>query len=177
MIKHQYRWQHLKTTQQRRNCWNGGLLLKVGILSKSWMDHRLGEGRGWVSWGAPLRPSPCSCLGGRTKSRRPPPTKCRVLRWGVGHACGDEMYQFHICWWWILLWKVFILVAVQLLGVWLCDPTDCGMPGFPVFRCLPEFALTHDHSINDAIQPAHPLSPPPSPLNLSQYQGLFQCIY
>ena len=51
--------------------------------------------------------------------RRPPPTECRVVRWGVGRACRDETCWFHICWWWILLWKVFIVVAVQLLSVWL----------------------------------------------------------
>ena len=40
----------------------------------------------------------------------------------------------------------------------------CSMPGFPVLHCLPTLAQTHVHWINDAIQPAHPLSPssPPS---------------
>ena len=34
-----------------------------------------------------------------------------------------------------------ILCSVQLLShVRLCDHMDCGMPGFPVFHCLPEFA-------------------------------------
>ena len=49
------------------------------------------------------------------------------------------------------------------------------MPGFPVFHHLPEFAQSHVHLIGDAIQPSHPLSPPPPPaLILSQRQGLFQ---
>ena len=53
----------------------------------------------------------------------------------------------------------------------LCNPTD----GFPVLHYLPEFAQTHVHWVNDAIQPSHPLSSPsPSALNLSQHQGLFQ---
>ena len=42
----------------------------------------------------------------------------------------------------------------------LCDPMDCSLPGFPVLHCLPEFARTHVHWINDAIQPSHPLSQP-----------------
>ena len=55
----------------------------------------------------------------------------------------------------------------------LCSPTDCGMPGFPVLHCLPEFAQVHVHSVGDAIQPSHPLSPSsPFALNLSQHQGL-----
>ena len=64
MIKQRYERQHFKTTQHRRNCWNGGLLLKAGILSKSWVDHCLSEGRGWVSWGPPLRPLPAALSAG-----------------------------------------------------------------------------------------------------------------
>ena len=44
----------------------------------------------------------------------------------------------------------------------LCDPKDCSMPGFPVLHLL-EFAQTHVHWVDDAIQPSHPLS---SPLSL-----------
>ena len=59
----------------------------------------------------------------------------------------------------------------------LCDPMDCSTPGFPVLHCLPEFAQTHVHLVNDAIQPPHPLSPPSPPaLSLSQHQGLFQWV-
>ena len=37
-------------------------------------------------------------------------------------------------------------VSVQLLSrVWLCNPMDCSMPGFPVPRELPELAQTHVH--------------------------------
>ena len=56
----------------------------------------------------------------------------------------------------------------------LYDPMDCSTPGFPVHRQLPEFAQTHVHLVNDAIQPSHPLlSPSPPAFNLSQHQGLF----
>ena len=36
---------------------------------------------------------------------------------------------------------------------------DCSTPGFPVFLYLPEFAQTHGHWVDNAIQPSHPLSP------------------
>ena len=50
---------------------------------------------------------------------------------------------------------------------------NCNMPGFPVLYYLPEFAQTHVHWVDDAIQPSHPLLPSSPPvLNLSQHQGL-----
>ena len=39
----------------------------------------------------------------------------------------------------------------------LCDPMNCGMPGFPVLHYLPEFAQTHVHWVGDAIQLSHPI--------------------
>ena len=45
----------------------------------------------------------------------------------------------------------------------LCDPMDCSMPDFPVLHRLPEFAPTHVHWIDDAIQPSHPLLLPSPP--------------
>ena len=39
----------------------------------------------------------------------------------------------------------------------LCDPMDCGTPGFAVLHHLPEFAQTHVHWVSDAVQPSHPL--------------------
>ena len=35
---------------------------------------------------------------------------------------------------------------------------DCSTPDFPVLHYLQEFAQTHAHWVNDAIQPSHPLS-------------------
>ena len=58
----------------------------------------------------------------------------------------------------------------------LCDPVDCSMPGFSV-HCLPELAQVHVDSVDDAIQPSHPLLfPSPPAFNLSQHQGLFQFL-
>ena len=59
----------------------------------------------------------------------------------------------------------------------LCDPMNCSTPGLPVHHQLPEFTQTHVHWLSDAIQPSHPLSlPSPPALNLSQHQGLYQCV-
>ena len=54
---------------------------------------------------------------------------------------------------------------------------DCSTPGFPVLHCLSEFAQTHVHWVDDAIQPSHLLSPPtPTVLSLSLHQNLFQRV-
>ena len=68
--------------------------------------------------------------------------------------------------------------SVQLLSrVWLCDPMDCSMPGFPVHHPLLEFTQTHVLWVGDAIQSSQPLSSPSPPtFNLSQHQGLFQWV-
>ena len=43
-----------------------------------------------------------------------------------------------------------------------------------VLRCLPQFAQTHVHYVNDAIQLSHLSPPSPPALNLFQHGGLFQ---
>ena len=53
---------------------------------------------------------------------------------------------------------------------------DCSTPGFSVLHYLLEFAQTHVHWINDAIQPSHLSLPSPPALSLSQHQGLFQWV-
>ena len=58
----------------------------------------------------------------------------------------------------------------------LCDLMDCSMPDFPVLPYLLELAQTHVHWVGDAIQPSHPLLSPSPAFNLSQHQGLFQCV-
>ena len=52
-----------------------------------------------------------------------------------------EIFQFCCC-------------SASQLCLTLCDPMDSG---FPVLHYLPEFAQTHVHWLNDAIQPSHPL--------------------
>ena len=41
----------------------------------------------------------------------------------------------------------------------LCDPMNCSIRGLPVLCHLLEFAQTHVHWVDDAIQPSHPLLP------------------
>ena len=55
----------------------------------------------------------------------------------------------------------------------LYDPMDYSIPGSPVLHYLPEFAQTHVHWVDDAIQQSNPLFPSSPALNLSQHQGLF----
>ena len=57
----------------------------------------------------------------------------------------------------------------------LCDHMGCRTPDFPVLHYLPEFAQTHVHWVDDAVQPSHPLSSlSPPAFNLSQHQGFSQ---
>ena len=59
----------------------------------------------------------------------------------------------------------------------LCNHMNCSTPGFPVLHYLLEFAQTHVHWIDDAIQPSHALSlPSPHAFSLSQHQGLFHWV-
>ena len=74
-----------------------------------------------------------------------------------------------------LVYRDNLLCSQSCLTLW--DPMDCSTPGFPDIHYLREFAQTHVHWVDDAIQPSHPLSSPSSPaLNPSQYQGLFQRV-
>ena len=68
---------------------------------------------------------------------------------------------------------VVICFSVAKLCLTLCNPTDSSIPGFPVLHYLLKFARTPVHWVKDAIQPAHPLSPPSSPFSLPQHQGFF----
>ena len=59
----------------------------------------------------------------------------------------------------------------------LCDPKDRSTPGLPAHHQHPESTQTHAHSVGDATQPSHPLSPSsPSVFSLSKHQGLFQQV-
>ena len=84
------------------------------------------------------------------------------------------------CWsflelqWRLQLHTLHVCFAVTKLCPTLCDPMNCGTPGFPVPHHLPELVQSHVHQVGDAIQPSHPLSSPSPPaFNLSQHQGLF----
>ena len=78
--------------------------------------------------------------------------------------------------WWVIVSVQFSSVAQSCLT--LCDPMNPSTPGLPVHHQPPESTQTHVHySMDDAIQPSHPLSSPSPPaLNLSQHQGLFKWV-
>ena len=56
----------------------------------------------------------------------------------------------------------------------LCEPMDCSTPDLPVLHHVPEYAQTHVHWLDNAIQPSLPLSSSFLPaFTLSQHQVLF----
>jgi len=80
----------------------------------------------------------------------------------VGHDCATSLHQLAED----LIRFCFCSVAQSCLT--LCDPMDCSTSDSPVLHYLLEFAQTHVHWVNDAIQPSHPLScPSPPDFNLS----------
>ena len=86
------------------------------------------------------------------------------------HAC-------HLPWLLSWGWGMGCCCSVTKLCLTLRDPMDCSTLGSPGLLYLQEFAWTHVHWADDAIQPPHPLSPPfPPAFNLSQPQGLFQWV-
>ena len=59
----------------------------------------------------------------------------------------------------------------------VCDPMNYSTSDYRILYYLPEFAKTHVHWVDDAIQPSDILSPPyPLSLNLFQHQGLFKWV-
>ena len=71
-----------------------------------------------------------------------------------------------------ILYLTSIVVQSVKLCLTLFDPMNCSMPGFTVLYHLLEFAQTHVHRVDDAIQPFHLLLSPSLPaLNLSQHQS------
>ena len=68
--------------------------------------------------------------------------------------------------------KLWWLLFIQWCPTF-CNPMDCGTPGFPVLHYLPEFAQTHVHWVDDAIQSSHPLIPFSSCLQSFPASGSF----
>ena len=76
-----------------------------------------------------------------------------------------------------LMWSEMIgechcCCSVAQLCLTPCHLMDYSTPGFPVLRYLPEFAHTHIHGVDDAIEASHPLLPLLLLPCLSQHQGL-----
>ena len=67
-----------------------------------------------------------------------------------------------------MLWKQITCYLVSQIPCFCCsaaqscpalwNPMECSIPGFPVLHYLMEFAETHVHWVDDAIQPSQPLS-------------------
>ena len=94
--------------------------------------------------------------------------------WSHNESDTTEHTQYNSLGTSLVVWWLRICLPMQEFScVWLCNTTDCSMPGLPVHHQLPEFTQTHVHWVGDAIQPSHPLSSPSPALNLSQHQGLF----
>ena len=92
-------------------------------------------------------------------SQYPPPFTDSYI---PSNACHSSLFL-------TFLYTFYFIVVVQSLScLWLCDPINCSMPGFPVFQYLLEFAQTHVHWVVDAIQTFHSLMSTSLPaLNLS----------
>ena len=70
---------------------------------------------------------------------------------------------------------VFVVVVQLLSHVQLFATPGTAACQAPLSFTLLELAQIHVHSVGDAIQPYHPLSPLSSlALNLSQHQSVFQ---
>ena len=61
---------------------------------------------------------------------------------------------------------LLLLFSCSVVSNSLWPVTDCSTSGFPVL-CLPDFAWTHVHWVNDAIQVPYPLSRSPPALSFS----------
>ena len=61
---------------------------------------------------------------------------------------------------------LLLLFNCSVVSNSLWPVTDCSTSGFPVL-CLPDFAWTHVHWVNDAIQVPYPLSRSPPALSFS----------
>ena len=104
--------------------------------------------------GRACSPLPCSSLVACWR--------CRVRQAGKGwrgHQAGQRECAVRMVFgFWVKLKNILdhgtsrteILVVDQSLSrVWLCNPMNCGTPGFPVLHYLLELAQTHVHWVND----------------------------
>ena len=73
---------------------------------------------------------------------------------------------------------ISLLIVVHSLSCVLFFVTSwtAACQASEVFHYLLEFAQTHVHWVDDAIQPSHPLLPPSPALSLCQHRGLFQSL-
>ena len=63
-----------------------------------------------------------------------------IIRFETSRVCPTSLY---------FSFKMILAILLSCPSLW--DPTDCSMPGLSVLHCLPEFAQTHVHWVDDAI--------------------------
>ena len=85
----------------------------------------------------------------------------------------QEKLSFVFFPWWRTLLCTLCCCSVTQSCPTHWDPVDCSTPAFPVLHCLLEFARTHVHWINDAIQLSHPVIPFSSCLQTFPASGSF----
>ena len=77
------------------------------------------------------------------------------------------------------LWKIICCccLVAELCPTFLLWLHELQPARLPCPSVSPRVCTTHVHWVGDAIQPSHPLLPASAPdLNLSQHQGLSQCV-
>ena len=143
-----------------------------------WLGRTPGEGKGYPLQCSGLENSMDYIVYGITKSQTRLSTfhfiSFSILSSRVIHVIACIKMSFLL---WLNNIPLYCYCSVAKLYPTLCNPMDCSMPVFPVLHYLPEFAQTHVHCVDDAIQSSHPLSSPfPPALSLSQHQDLFQRV-
>ena len=143
-----------------------------------WLGRPPGEGKGYPLQCSRLKNSMDCIVYGVTKSLTWLSTfhfiSFSIVSSRVIHVIAYMKMSFLL---WLNNIPLYSYCSVAKLYPTLCNPMDCSMPGFPILHCLPEFAQTHVHCVDDAIQPSHPLLfPSPAALSLSQHQDLFQRV-
>ena len=63
-----------------------------------------------------------------------------IIRFETSRVCPTSLF---------FSFKMILAILLSCPTLW--DPTDCSMPGLSVLHCLPKFAQTHVHWVDDAI--------------------------
>ena len=60
----------------------------------------------------------------------------------LGPSMSPKWHDFTLSYGWVVFYCTYVSSVQSLSRVWLCDPTDCSTPGFPVYHQLSELAQT-----------------------------------
>ena len=71
-----------------------------------------------------------------------------MIQWDELGCLAVTFLNFHILW----FINLYCCYSIDKSCPTLCDHMYCSTPGFPVLYCLPEFAQTHVHWVNDVIK-------------------------